>query len=149
MGQHRSAFPHPSKVIWHGRRGLLRWAGDAQQEGNDAMPMHRAIGFSLACLLTPACTATTAPEHSTTDHPSEFPGVTPGNPGLPTINTKTCPAGLCRKLNRLTIAPSARRYGAPLSNPEPKYAAVSATPVAARDARLELGCLDKLRGTNW
>ena len=57
------------------------------------MPTHRAIGFSLACLLTPACTASIAPENSTTDYPSEFPGVTLGNAGLPTDQYQNLPGG--------------------------------------------------------
>ena len=48
------------------------------------MPMHRAIGICLACLVTSACTATTAEENRTTDCPIDATGVTPGSTELPT-----------------------------------------------------------------
>src|SRR5216683_1574265 len=48
------------------------------------MPMRRTIGISLACLVTSACAIVETPEESTTHHPGEPTGATPGNAETPT-----------------------------------------------------------------
>lgn len=48
------------------------------------MPMRRAIGFSLACLVTSACAIDKTPEESTSHYPDEATGRTQENADMPT-----------------------------------------------------------------
>ena len=57
------------------------------------MPMRRAIGISLACLVTSACAIADTPEESTTHYPGEPTGATPGNAEMPTDRSRSFTCG--------------------------------------------------------
>jgi rare lipoprotein A len=66
-----------------GRRDLFaRGKAMLSEEGSDAMPMRRAIGICLACLVTSACAIGETPETAKTaeDSTSHYPGEASGNP---------------------------------------------------------------------
>jgi rare lipoprotein A len=70
-----------------GPRDLSRAEGVLSKK--DAMPMRRAIGISLACLVTSACAITETQEASTTQSIS----VTPGNAEIP-IKSRSLACGV-------------------------------------------------------
>jgi rare lipoprotein A len=80
-----------------GQRKYCARQGDARQEGNDAMPMHRTIGMSLACLLTSVCAIAKTPEKSTSHYPGEATSVPRGNAGMPTGRSRDFHCGAAQK----------------------------------------------------
>src|SRR5207253_1261999 len=104
-GTHRSAFlARPVLLEWVNTT-RLRAARDAWREGSDAMPMRRAIGISLACLVTSACatgqipetveTAETskAAEESTPHDPGEAAAIPQQNAEMPNVRSRSFPCG--------------------------------------------------------
>ena len=67
------------------------------------MPLRRAIGISLACLVTSACAtgiaseAAIAPEESQSDHPADAAGLAPQNAEMPADKSRGLPCGTARK----------------------------------------------------
>jgi rare lipoprotein A len=61
------------------------------------MQMRRAIGISLACLMTSACAIATSPEESTTPYPGNSAGVTPGDAEMQTDKSRSFTCGAAQE----------------------------------------------------
>src|SRR5580704_9695577 len=70
-GLHGSAFPCPSKLLGGQHYSFARGKGMPSKKDMAAMPMHRTIGISLACLVTSACAMDEMPQESTSHYPDE------------------------------------------------------------------------------
>src|SRR3984893_17593892 len=70
-GLHGSAFPCPSKLLVGQHYPFARGKGMPSKKDMAAMPMHRTIGISLACVVTSACAMDEMPQESTSHYPSE------------------------------------------------------------------------------
>jgi hypothetical protein len=76
--------------------------GRGMRSKKDAMPMHRTIGMSLACLLTSACAIGKTLENSTSHYPGDATGVPRGNAEMPTGKSRDFHCGAAQKRRLLT-----------------------------------------------
>src|ERR1700730_17785975 len=70
-GLHGSAFPCPSKLLVGQHYPFARGKGMPSKKDMAAMPTHRTLGISLACLVTTACAMDEMPQESTSQYPNE------------------------------------------------------------------------------
>jgi hypothetical protein len=70
-GLHGSAFPCPSILLAGQHYSFARGKGMPSKKDMAAMPTHRTLGISLACLVTTACAMDEMPQESTSQYPDE------------------------------------------------------------------------------